>query len=76
MKYGEELKVSQKQISLVEFLESYNRNMPISFPRASVELLKKFKETHIALFKNGDFWTLDLHRKKLMDWLPRNTKVS
>ena len=60
------------QISLLDFLASYNKNMPASFPRASVALLEKFKESHIALFTHGETWSLDIHRKKVMDWLPRN----
>lgn len=72
MKYKEELKISQMQISLLDFLKSYNQNIPTGFPQASVALLKKFKDMHSMLFKNGDLWSLDRHRKKLIDWLPRN----
>jgi len=68
----EDQRISQLQIPLSEFLESYNKNMPASFPRASKELLEKFKEDHPVLFKNGDLWSLDQHRKKLIDWLPKN----
>jgi len=67
-----EINKNLTQTSLSDFLESYNKNIPVSFPRASVELLKKFKETHPALFKKGDTWSLDQHRKKLMDWIPQN----
>jgi len=55
-----------------EFLTSYNQNMPLQFPRATNALLNKFKEDHASLFKHGDFWSLDQHRKKIMDWLPLN----
>ncbi len=68
----QELKVSQQKISLSDFLDTYNKNMPKSFPRASLVLLEKFKNEHLTLFKTGDLWSLDLHRKKLIDWLPRN----
>ncbi len=71
-KYAEELKISEMQIPLPDFLKSYNENIPDGFPHASVSLLKKFKELHTTLFKHGDLWSLDQHRKKLMDWLPRN----
>jgi len=74
-KYPKELDVSQLQITLPEFLASYNKNMPQGFPRASTALLKKFQAAHSALFKNGDLWSLEQHRKKLMDWLPRNSDV-
>ena len=70
-----DLEISQAQISLPEFLESYNKNMPMIFPRATVPLMKKFKEDHATLFRHGDLWSLDQHRKRLMDWLPRNNKT-
>ncbi len=66
-----DLKISERQISLADFLESYNKNMPDSFPRATVALLKEFQAAHSSLFKHGNLWSLDQHRKKLMDWLPR-----
>jgi hypothetical protein len=66
-----ELKVSQQPLSLGDFLASYNQNIPAGFPRASVDLLKKFREANTNLFKHEEHWTLDLHRKKLMDWLLR-----
>lgn len=71
-KYEKELLESQSQISLSDFLASYNKNMPEGFPRASVPLLKKFQAAHSMLFKNGNLWSLEQHRKKFMDWLPRN----
>jgi hypothetical protein len=76
MKYAEELKVSQMQISLLDFLKSYNENIPDNFPHATVMLLEKFKDLHRMLFKHGDLWSLDQHRKKLIDWLPMNNNAS
>ncbi|MDP2705137.1 MAG: hypothetical protein U1D31_03320 [Patescibacteria group bacterium] len=76
MKREKELKPSEMQISLSAFLEFYNKNMPEGYPRASVELLKKFQSAHSMLFKHGNLWSLDQHRKKLIDWLPRNVNVS
>lgn len=70
-KYGEELKISEARISLAEFLRSYNKNLPSSFPRSSIALLKKYKELHPLFFKHGDLWSLDEHRKKILDWLPQ-----
>lgn len=61
------------QISLSDFLKSYNANMPPAFPSATVALLERFREAHQMLFKHGDLWSLDLHRKKVFDWLPRNS---
>ncbi len=75
MKYGEELLASQMLVSLDDFLKRYNESMPASFPRATVPLLKKFKETHVMLFSTVDLWSLDKHRKKVMDWLPQNGGV-
>lgn len=63
---------SLMQISLPDFLASYNKNMPAHFPRATTLLLQKFKHAHAALFKHGDLWSLDQHRKKIMDWLSLN----
>jgi hypothetical protein len=75
-KYPETPKVSEMQISLSDFLKSYNQNIPTTYPHASTALLIRFKEAHSVLFKHGDLWSLDLHRKKLMDWLPRNSNVA
>lgn len=61
-------------ISVSEFLESYNKNMPSGWPRATAVLLQKFRDAHEALFTHGDLWSLDQHRKKMMDWLPRNSE--
>ena len=51
------------------FLESYNQSIPVSFPRASVKTLKQFQVVHPVLFKHGEEWSIDRHRKRLMDWL-------
>jgi hypothetical protein len=75
-KYAEELKISEAQVSLPDFMKSYNENIPQGFPHATTPLLKKFKDLHATLFKHGDMWSLDQHRKKLMDWLPRNSDTS
>lgn len=59
---------SEKSLSLSDFVKSYNENLPLQFPRASLALLREFKESHGTLFR-GDVWSLDQHRKKVMDWL-------
>ncbi|MBU3968880.1 hypothetical protein KJ991_01550 [Patescibacteria group bacterium] len=51
------------------FVQEYNKNIPDSFPQASLRILQKFKETYPSLFKDKSEWTIDKHRKKLMDWL-------
>ena len=69
-RYKEELEISEKMLSQEEFLKAYNQNIPDSFPRASVKKLEKFQEAYPALFKRGKMWSIALHRKKIMDWLP------
>ncbi len=64
--------ISETQTTLAEFLKFYNKNIPEGFPHASESLLKKFKEEHASFFKHGEMWSLDEHRKKIMDWLPLN----
>lgn len=71
-KRAPELKIYEMQISRADFLKSYNQNMPPTFPRATTSLLNRFREEHATLFKHGDMWSLDLHRKKLIEWLPQN----
>lgn len=57
-------------------MESYNKSIPVSFPHASLKTLKKFQVTHPILFKHGDEWSIDKHRKRLMDWLPSYSEIS
>lgn len=56
-------------LSTKDFLLFYNSNLPDSFPHASLSLLEEFKKTYPNLFKKEEMWTLDQHRKKVMDWL-------
>jgi len=65
---------SEQSLSITDFLSSYNKGLPDSFPRASLSLLKEFKETYPSLFKAKGAWTLGQHRKKVMDWLPQRLK--
>ena len=60
---------SEKSRSLGEFLKLYNESLPLAFPRASTSLLEDFRSAHANLFKSNSVWSLDLHRKKVMDWL-------
>jgi len=57
-------------------MEAYNKCIPAGFPRASVKALKQFQAVHSILFKNGDEWSIDKHRKKLMDWLPSHNDIA
>lgn len=65
---------SEKLVSFSSFLKTYNQDLPASFPRASRLLLQEFKRANASLFKNENLWSLDLHRKKFMDWLPTYLK--
>lgn len=60
---------SEKSLSINAFLKAYNEDLPTQFPEASLPLLREFKKTYASFFKSGD-WSLDVHRKKVMDWLP------
>lgn len=67
---------SEKSLSFGEFLKAYNEKLPAEFPQASTPLLKEFKKNHANLFKDDNAWSLDVHRKKVMDWLTAKTRVS
>ena len=63
------LELNQAMTALPIFMESYNQTLPMGFPRASLEALKEFQEAHPTLFKDSKEWSIDKHRKRLMDWL-------
>jgi hypothetical protein len=60
---------SEQERSLAEFLRLYNENLPLTFPRASTALLEEFRSAHLSFFKSDNTWSLEVHRKKFMDWL-------
>ncbi|MEK7650207.1 MAG: hypothetical protein AAB367_04610 [Patescibacteria group bacterium] len=64
------LEHNQEMTTLGSFLESYNTSIPTGFPKVSLENLKDFQRLHPMLFKNKDEWSIEKHRKRLMDWLP------
>ncbi len=64
------LKLNQLETSLPIFMASYNQSVPAGFPHASAKALKQFQELHPMLFKHSHEWSIDKHRKRLMDWLP------
>ena len=70
---GPDLNLIEKTLS--GFVHYYNENIPDTFPRASVKALQMFKAGHAELFKDSTEWTIDKHRKKLMDWLTANKGV-
>ncbi len=59
-------------LTMPEFLETYNKHMPKGYPHVSLEILQKFKDEHLSLFKGKGLWSLDQHRKRMIDWLPQN----
>ncbi len=65
-----ELKLNEIKTSLLTFMESYNKSIPVSFPHASVKILKQFQTLHPILFRQSGEWSIDRHRKRVMDWLP------
>lgn len=60
---------NQMAVPLAVFLASYNESIPEGFPRASAEALRRFQTAYPVLFRKGDAWSIDKHRKRLMDWL-------
>lgn len=75
-KKNRDLEINQVATTLSVFMDTYNKSIPASFPSVSVPTLKKFQALHPILFKNGDEWSIDKHRKKLMDWLPSTSRLS
>ena len=61
---------SELKLTLPAFLKAYNEDLPTQFPSATAAHLRHFKKTFPALFKEDGSWSLDQHRKKVMDWLP------
>lgn len=66
---------SEKSVSFSDFLKSYNEGLPLEFPRATLALLREFRKVHASLFKSDNLWSLDQHRKKVMDWLTARSRV-
>ena len=67
---------SEKSLSFGDFMKSYNEGLPLQFPRVSLALLREFRKAHATLFKDSGSWSLDQHRKKVMDWLTSRNRVS
>ncbi|MEK7643085.1 MAG: hypothetical protein AAB372_01390 [Patescibacteria group bacterium] len=75
---NKEYELSQVKTSFIAFLESYNKSIPTSFPQASERVLQEFKKAHPSLFKSGndEQWSIEVHRKRLMDWLSSNREIA
>ncbi len=63
------LERNQAMTTAVDFLDLYNKMIPAHFPQATTEVMRKFQLAHPALFKRGSEWSIERHRKHLMDWL-------
>jgi hypothetical protein len=66
---SDEFEQNQAITSLTVFIENYNKSIPQDFPRATAKALRQFQIMHSNLFKKEDDWSIDKHRKRLMDWL-------
>ena len=73
--YKQEQEKNFVETTLGAFVEYYNQNIPESFPQATEAALLQFQETHAVLFDDKKTWTIDKHRRRLMDWLPSYHKV-
>ena len=73
---NEELERNQLMTSVAVFMESYNQTIPLGFPRVSIKALKEFQVAHPMLFKKSDEWSIERHRKRLMDWLISHRELS
>lgn len=68
--YKQEQAVNLAEMETENFIDYYNQNIPDSFPKATKEALAQFQVSHTALFADSKLWTIDKHRRRLMDWLP------
>jgi len=67
-----QIMLNEIPLTNVEFLKSYNENMPEGYPHVSLAILERFKKEHLSLFKSNGAWSLDQHRKRMIEWLPQN----
>lgn len=67
---------SEKKHSLARFVAIYNEGLPREYPRASSALLELYRRTYPSQFRPDDLWSLDKHRKKVMNWIPVHLKMT
>lgn len=60
---------SEQELTFSQFVAAYNKDLPASFLKITTPLLREFQKSHTSLFKTANVWSLDQHRKKVMDWL-------
>ena len=68
--YKKEQEVNFAVMTLADFVHYYNKTTPMAMPRATKEALVEFQTTHATLFDESKMWTIDKHRRRVMDWLP------
>lgn len=61
--------LNEARTPLLAFMNEYNRNLPQGYPSASLKALETFRNLHPLLFRGADSWSIDKHRKRVMDWL-------
>jgi hypothetical protein len=67
--YKKEQEVNFVGMTLGEFIDYYNENTPAAMPRATKNALKEFQTSHANIFDESGLWTIDKHRRRVMDWL-------
>ena len=65
---------SELRVTRAEFISAYNDKLPTGFPRVSKEVLEVYRGRYPGQFKEDGLWSLDQHRKRVMDWLPMYLK--
>lgn len=75
-KNREQQEFNERATPISVFLEYYNKNIPESYPRATIKALERFQAAYPSLFQNTEEWSIDKHRKRLMDWLPSYKEAS
>ena len=67
---------SERKLTLAQFSSTYNEGLPEGFPKVSPALLRLFVKRYPHLFSQENTWSLDRHRKQVMDWLPMHLRSS
>lgn len=67
-RFDAERELNEALTPISAFAETYNKTLPLGFPRASEKILREFQAAYPLLFKNGGGWSIDKHRKRFMDW--------
>jgi len=69
-KWNPNVEFNENLVAIGVFLAYYNQHIPTAFPQATLRSLKAFKKAYPALFPESELWSIDKHRKRVMDWLP------